>query len=45
MALTPRDDWIDLAHLLIFHGRRVCYARKPDCANCVLNDLCPSALV
>lgn len=43
MAITPRDEWIDLAHLLIFHGRRVCNARKPDCANCVLNDLCPSA--
>ncbi len=45
MALTPRQDWIDLGHLLIFHGRRVCHARKPDCANCVLNHLCPSALV
>ena len=43
MAITPRDEWIDLAHLLIFHGRRVCNARKPDCANCTLNDLCPSA--
>ncbi len=43
MAITPREEWIDLAHLLIFHGRRVCSARKPDCANCVLNDLCPSA--
>ncbi|RME49188.1 MAG: endonuclease III [Chloroflexi bacterium] len=43
MALVPREDWIDLAHLLIFHGRRVCQARKPDCSNCVLSDLCPSA--
>ncbi len=43
MALVPREDWIDLAHLLIFHGRRVCQARKPDCPNCVLSDLCPSA--
>jgi endonuclease-3 len=43
MALAPREEWIDLAHLLIFHGRRVCKARKPDCLNCVLNDLCPSA--
>ncbi len=43
MAITPRAEWIDLAHLLIFHGRRVCAARKPNCANCVLNDLCPSA--
>ncbi|NOX60750.1 MAG: endonuclease III [Chloroflexi bacterium] len=44
MALVPREDWIDFAHLLIFHGRRVCTARKPDCANCALNDLCPSAI-
>lgn len=43
MAITPRADWIDLSHLLIFHGRRVCAARKPDCANCTLSDLCPSA--
>lgn len=43
MALAPRPEWIDLAHLLIFHGRRVCNARKPDCRNCVLNQLCPSA--
>ncbi|MCO6453232.1 MAG: endonuclease III [Caldilineales bacterium] len=43
MAITPREDWIDLSHLLIFHGRRVCAARKPDCANCTLNDICPSA--
>lgn len=43
MALLPRTDWIDMAHLLIFHGRRVCDARKPDCANCPLNDLCPAA--
>ena len=43
MALVPREEWIDISHLLIFHGRRVCAARKPDCANCVLNDLCPSA--
>lgn len=44
-ALVPQQDWIDLAHLLIFHGRRVCQARRPDCPNCVLNDLCPSASV
>ena len=44
MKLVPREDWIDFSHLMIFHGRRVCKARKPDCANCILNDLCPSAL-
>lgn len=43
MALTPRDDWALLSHLLIFHGRRVCIARKPKCGECVLADLCPSA--
>ncbi len=44
-ALVPREEWIDIAHLLIFHGRQVCSARKPRCAACVLNDLCPSAQV
>lgn len=43
MAVIPQDSWIDISHLLIFHGRHVCYARNPDCANCPLNDLCPSA--
>ena len=43
MAITPRADWIDLSHLLIFHGRRVCDARKPRCGECVLAELCPSA--
>jgi endonuclease III len=43
MNLVPREDWIDLSHLLIFHGRRICDARKPDCANCPLANLCPSA--
>lgn len=42
MAVIPQDSWIDISHLLIFHGRHVCYARKPDCANCPLSDLCPS---
>lgn len=45
MAITPRDEWIDLSHLLIFHGRRVCDARKPNCAGCVLRHLCPSSQV
>ncbi len=44
MALVPRQDWIDISHLLIFHGRRICKARKPACAACPLNDLCPSAI-
>lgn len=42
MAVVPPADWIDISHLLIWHGRRVCDARKPDCPNCVLKDICPS---
>ena len=45
MRMTPRNEWIDLSHLLIFHGRRVCDARKPACGRCVLNQLCPSAIL
>ncbi len=43
MRVVPDDDWTIFSHLLIFHGRRVCKARRPDCPGCVLNDLCPSA--
>lgn len=43
MQLAPKSDWIDVSHLLIFHGRRCCYARKPNCAGCVISHLCPSA--
>jgi endonuclease III len=45
MPLFPREDWALISHLLIFHGRRVCIARSPKCASCVLNDVCPSARV
>jgi endonuclease-3 len=45
MKMVPEEDWTVFSHLLIFHGRRVCKARKPDCPNCVLNDICPSSLV
>jgi endonuclease-3 len=41
--LVPRADWARFPHLLIWHGRRVCIARKPRCEDCVLNDLCPSS--
>jgi endonuclease-3 len=41
--LFPKDVWTDLSHWLIFHGRRRCSARKPDCAGCELRDICPSA--
>ena len=45
MPLFPRDEWAMLSHLLIFHGRQVCIARRPRCPDCVLADLCPSARV
>lgn len=41
--LFPRGRWTDLSHWLIFHGRRRCGARKPDCAGCELRDICPAA--
>ena len=40
----PREDWIELHHQLIFHGRRTCDARRPDCAGCPVLDLCPTGL-
>jgi endonuclease-3 len=43
IELVPEVDRTDFSHLLILHGRRTCKARKPDCPNCVLNDICPSA--
>lgn len=43
MKLVPREEWILYSHLIIFHGRRVCIARKPRCALCPVQDLCPSA--
>lgn len=43
MPLVPREDWALVSHLLIFHGRRICVARRPRCPECVLADLCPSA--
>jgi endonuclease III len=45
MRLVPREDWARFPHLLIWHGRRVCIARVPRCAECVVNDLCPSSRV
>ncbi|MDQ8165049.1 MAG: endonuclease III [Gemmatimonadota bacterium] len=43
MALFERDTWTMLAHLLIWHGRRICDARKPKCDECALAGICPSA--
>lgn len=43
MSLYSREEWRDISHLLITHGRRVCSARRPDCAACGLARLCPSS--
>lgn len=43
IPLFPRDSWTLISHLLIWHGRRICLARKPLCSRCVLSDVCPSA--
>ncbi|HEX3236603.1 MAG TPA: endonuclease III [Gemmatimonadales bacterium] len=45
MGLFPREMWAQISHLLIFHGRQVCIARRPRCGECVLADVCPSSLV
>lgn len=42
MAITPKREWGNISHFLIFHGRRVCQARKPRHGECVLSDVCPS---
>ena len=43
MKLIPRKEWTSFSHRLIYHGREICVARKPRCAQCLLNELCPSA--
>jgi endonuclease-3 len=45
LPLFPTERWTMLSHLLIDHGRQVCDARKPRCGDCLLADMCPSALV
>jgi endonuclease III len=45
MPLFPRDHWALVSHLLIFHGRQVCIARRPRCEDCVVSDICPSSTV
>ena len=41
MELIPKKDWTMFSHRMIFHGRQVCFARKPDCAHCALASICP----
>jgi endonuclease-3 len=43
MRIIPREEWLPLAHRLIYHGRAICPARKPHCAKCSLAPVCPSA--
>jgi len=43
LAIVPRKDWLDLNYMLVNHGRKICQARKPNCPECVLKHLCPSA--
>jgi endonuclease-3 len=43
MKVVPQENWIRFSHQLIWHGRRVCFARKPNCAGCTLAPFCPSA--
>ncbi|MFH0908319.1 MAG: endonuclease III [bacterium] len=41
--IVPEKDWTTWSHSIVWHGRRCCFARKPNCAGCSVNDLCPSA--
>jgi len=45
LQLVPKKDWIIFSHLLIFHGRRVCKARRPLCEECAVEKLCPSSML
>lgn len=45
MEVMPREGWTMDSHRIIWHGRRVCFARKPNCVGCTLADICPSAQV
>ena len=45
MRIIPEKDWFDLAHMMVYHGRAICYARKPLCGQCSLVPWCPSAFL
>ena len=45
MVLVPRSKWTIFSHLLILHGRRICIARRPKCAQCTIHRWCPSSLI
>ena len=44
MRIIPHSDWLDLSHMMIFHGRAICDARRPLCEQCTLSQFCPSSL-
>jgi len=43
IGVVPKKDWVDFSHLLIYHGRQICKARKPLCEKCVVEKYCPSS--
>jgi endonuclease III len=45
MRIIPREDWLNLSHLMIYHGRAICQARRPLCEQCTLTAVCPSAFI
>jgi endonuclease III len=45
MRIIPQPDWLDLSHMLIYHGRATCTSRKPNCPQCTLTTICPSAFL
>jgi len=45
MKIISKEDWIKYSHMLIYHGRAICKARKPECESCFLTELCPSSRV
>jgi len=45
MRLYPRERWLEVSDVLIFHGRRICNARRPRCEDCAVEDSCPSSLL
>jgi endonuclease-3 len=45
MPLFPQEEWAMVAHVLIFHGRRVCFAKSPQCEVCSLHEICPSSSI
>jgi endonuclease-3 len=45
MKIVPKSKWGKFSHMIVWHGRRVCFARKPNCKGCPLNKICPSSEV